>query len=527
MNAAGGLRWVTLVVAAASLVGCAHVGSSEKAYSDGNRGVGEKGYFEGEYAAKTETGKAVKTSAPVKTGYTKTSVAYPTGRVNTSTMNLEKIVPNVVRIGSSYDYKINVTNLTDLELKSVTVSETVPQGFTLEKAVPEASAKSGNALTWNLGNFLPGQTRTITISGVAKSQADVPCCTSVDYDVPALCSTTGVIQPAVALDLEVPASMLVCNRIPVNFTVKNTGDSTLTGVVIQPNVPAGVRMEAGSLNVGTLAAGQSKTVTTYAQAQNLGAASFSGTATAAENVTASAAAKSVSVIKPVFAVTAASDKKEVYIGREVVFNFTAKNTGNASAENAVVDITMSPNVKVTSAANAQVSGRVVRWNVGTMAANASKSFAVTVVPLSAGTVDARIDVMGACSEAASASAKALALGIPALLLEVVDIADPVEVGGMETYRISVTNQGSADATNIKVEAMLEDMEYVSSTGATTAEASGSVITMKALPRLAAQDKATWDVKVRATKSGDLRFKVKMNSDQLGRDVEETESTFVY
>ena len=45
--------------------------------------------------------------------------------------------------------------------------------------------------------------------------------------------------------------------------------------------------------------------------------------------------------------------------------------------------------------------------------------------------------------------------------------------------------------------------------------------------LAPKAKATWEVQVKSIKPGDVRFKVNMNSDQLDRDVEETESTNFY
>jgi hypothetical protein len=41
-------------------------------------------------------------------------------------------------------------------------------------------------------------------------------------------------------------------------------------------------------------------------------------------------------------------------------------------------------------------------------------------------------------------------GIPALLLKVDDINDPVQVGETETYKVYVTNTGSLAADNIKV-----------------------------------------------------------------------------
>ena len=73
------------------------------------------------------------------------------------------------------------------------------------------------------------------------------------------------------------------------------------------------------------------------------------------------------------------------------------------------------------------------------------------------------------------------------------------------------------------------MQYVSSTGPTegSVSADGKTITFAPLPTLAAKAKADWKVIVKALNSGDVRFKVSMIEDCLGRPVEETEATNFY
>jgi len=71
------------------------------------------------------------------------------------------------------------------------------------------------------------------------------------------------------------------------------------------------------------------------------------------------------------------------------------------------------------------------------------------------------------------------------------------------------------------------MEYVSSAGATNGVYADGTITFAPLPELAPKARATWEVVVKAKAVKDVRFRVKMISDQLDRDVEETESTHFY
>ena len=50
----------------------------------------------------------------------------------------------------------------------------------------------------------------------------------------------------------------------------------------------------------------------------------------------------------------------------------------------------------------------------------------------------------------TAQANLNVVGVPALLLEVVDREDPVEVGGEICYEIRVLNQGSATSSNVQI-----------------------------------------------------------------------------
>ena len=119
-------------------------------------------------------------------------------------------------------------------------------------------------------------------------------------------------------------------------------------------------------------------------------------------------------------------------------------------------------------------------------------------------------------------------GIPAVLLEVIDVEDPDEVGTTDTYIITVTNQGSATDTNVRITCELEPaMEYVSSDGPTRATSTGRTITFAPLPTLQPKQKATWRVVVRGIEPGDIRFRVTMITDELTRIVEETEATRFY
>jgi uncharacterized repeat protein (TIGR01451 family) len=119
-------------------------------------------------------------------------------------------------------------------------------------------------------------------------------------------------------------------------------------------------------------------------------------------------------------------------------------------------------------------------------------------------------------------------GIPAVLIELVDLVDPIEIGTNETYEITVLNQGSAILTNVKLVCTLEaGQEFVSGAGASSVQADGRTVTLAALPQLQPKEKAVWQVVVKPLSAGDVRFTTDLTTDQFEKPIRETESTRQY
>ncbi len=171
---------------------------------------------------------------------------------------------------------------------------------------------------------------------------------------------------------------------------------------------------------------------------------------------------------------------------------------------------------------------VVTWKVGDLAPGETKDVTMKLQLDEPGTLFTMATAKAFCAETTSDSCRTELEGIPAVLLEVVDTSDPIEIGGMETYIITVTNQGTTEDTNIVITALLEDtMEYVSSSGPTKATVSGNKVVFDALPVLAKGVDVSWKVNVKAIGEGDVRFRTTMDTDELGRVVLETEATKFY
>lgn len=445
-------------------------------------------------------------------------------------LKVEKMMPAEVQLGKPFDYYITVTNLYDRDLSGVELNEYLADNFKYVSSQPEGKLE-GKMLSWVMPKVKSGQVEKVKVTGIATTSDAITQCATAKYKMPA-CAMTKVVEPKLTITKTATEKITACQKAAIEYTVTNNGTGITKDVKIAEAMPAGLVSETGAskieIPVGNLAPGESKKVVVMAMPKKTGVFASKAIATAAGDLSAESAETKTVVTKPVLEI-AKSGKEEQYLGRQVSYDIKVTNNGDSDAVNTVVEDTMPIGAKLVSASmggTADVS-KVV-WNLGTIAPQASKTVNVVYMPSGIGKVGGQARAMAECAEAVAASAMTDIKGISALLLEVIDVDDPIEVGQNEAYKIIVTNQGSAAATNIAIKAMIEDtMQFVSATGATNGTIADSTISMAPLASLAPKAQAIWHVNVKAIKAGDVRFKVVMNADQLDRDVEETESTHFY
>ena len=488
--------------------------------------------------------KPAPTPAPVRTGdygpshmsydeagkrWVKGSMAFPTGVRQSSGLLLEKIVPAEVSMGQTFDYTYNVINLTDYTISDVQVTDNLSSGFAASKIDPKPTKLDGNMARWSLGDLGPKEKRVIHVAGTASAEGTITTCGTATY-VPILCEPIKVVKPALQLVKKAPADVLTCDVIPMTLTVRNSGSSVLTDVKVTDTMPEGLTSGGKSsftFDAGTLAPGASRDFAFNANASKTGKYVNTAKATAAQGVSAEASSTTV-VHQPVLTI-ACETPAERYIGRPFDVCFTVVNKGDVASAGTVVEITLPAGVTVSSTSAGGVSaGGKITWNVASLAAEGTTKVCATVTASTAGEFAFSASAKGNCAAAVTAACRTRVIGIPAILLEVVDLEDPIEVGKNVTYEIEVTNQGSAPGTNIKLVCTMEDTQsFVSGSGATSVSADGKTITLGNLATLAPKAKAIWRIVVRADKAANVRFKTSLTSDQLTRPVSEDESTNQY
>jgi uncharacterized repeat protein (TIGR01451 family) len=454
---------------------------------------------------------------------------FPTGVSATSVIQLDKKAPSTVVLNKDFSYDLTVTNISKNTVSNVVVTEKLAEGFSFTSATPAATAASG-LLEWNLGTIAPGGSKSITITGKAAAVGSIENCASVKYDMGA-CLAINVVNPAIKLTKTAPETAMLCDPIPMTLTVTNTGVGPAYNVAVTDTLPQGMTTLSGQTGIKyvtpILRQGESKTFNISVKAAKTGKYTNTAMATADGDLSSEASVTTM-VQQPVLTITKTGPEKR-FAGRPVQYTITVANTGDAVAKSAtIMDIVPAGSRFLKASDNGTLQGNNVVWNIGDLNPGAKKTVSVTLVGTQIGQIVNTASITADCAESVVAKAPTEIAGIPAILLEVVDEEDPIEVGSNVTYMIRVTNQGSLEGTNIKIDVQLEDAaEFVSASGATTATANGKSISLAALPRLDPKKQAVWKIVVKANASGDVRFGVNMTSDQIDRPVRETESTNFY
>ena len=214
-------------------------------------------------------------------------------------------------------------------------------------------------------------------------------------------------------------------------------------------------------------------------------------------------------------------------GRPIDAGFTVRNTGTGAVPSGAVRVKLPENAKLV-AEGGILAGDEMTWEFSGLAPKAEKKFCAQINPIAPGRIVFNASAVGSnIKNPVTSFCETKVIGIPAILIDAVDLEDPVEVGHQVTYQVKVTNQGSTEATNVRLVFILPpNEEFVSGDGASPIRSDAGIVT-DPLPVLASKGEAVWRVIVKAREAGDVRFKIELSSDQFQKPIHEEESTLLY
>ncbi len=220
---------------------------------------------------------------------------------------------------------------------------------------------------------------------------------------------------------------------------------------------------------------------------------------------------------------------EVLTGRAAEVCLVVRNTGNATEPKAVVMLPVPEGATVTRASEGcrLAEGRMI-WELPEIGPGKAFRLCAFFTRPDPGVLVFKSSASSVTVPAVTSVCETRVKGLPAILIDAVDLDDPIAVGKEVTYDIKVTNQGTAPGTHVKLVCTLPaSQEYVSGSGPTSVSAQGRTVTTEPLAVLDAKGVVTWRVVVKALSAEDARFVVDLSSDQFEVPIHEEESTLQY
>jgi uncharacterized repeat protein (TIGR01451 family) len=487
--------------------------------------TGRSPYFRGKTGVAEPAPAVAPKAAPVIMAATPAPAAGRPGvpcstPINTGLVQLSKNMPAEATLGEPFTYDLNA--MASGCAMNVVVTDMLPEGTELVSTQPQASV-SGNTLTWNLGNMDAGQSQPIKVTVKPTREGTLASCATIKAD-PRVCAQTVVGKPMLAIDKTGPEVAQLGADVSYTVVVKNTGTAVAKSVVVTDKYPAGLGgVGEKSYPVGDLAPGQSKTITVPLKAAERGRHCNLAVATASNTASVQDDACTL-VVKPGLKLTK-TGTQELFINKQATYTIVAENIGDTELTGVVVTDTPASPMRLISAPGASIAGNVATWNVGSMKSGEKKEFTATVTSPTAGRYCNVANITTSQGLRDTSEACTVWKGVSAVLLEVVDDPDPLQVGESTLYTIRITNQGNSDLIDINTVAQFaKEVTPTSSQGGTV---DGKTVKFPTVARLAAKQSVTYTISAKAAEIGDHRLKVVLTESQLLAPVVEEESTRVY
>jgi uncharacterized repeat protein (TIGR01451 family) len=435
---------------------------------------------------------------------------------------LGKTMPAEASLGSEFTTELTIT--AQGCAANVVVRDTLPTGATYLRSEPAATVE-GNQLVWNIGNMDAGQTLKSSVVLKADKEGTLVNCATVSADA-RVCASVIVGKPVITIDKSGPETAVLGQDVTYNIVVKNTGSAVAKSVVVTDPVPTGMSHNSGkgelTFDVGDLAPGQSKPLAVTFKANQRGKICNAATANSSNAGKVSDDA-CTTVLVPGLKVDKTGTKEQI-LGRNADYEITVSNTGDTTLSNVTVSDLAPVETSIVTAPGATITGNKATWTIASLAPGAKATQSVKLTSKTAGT---HCNTVTASSGALSDTAKACTLwkGIAAVLLEVVDDPDPIQIGENTTYTIRVLNQGFADINNVKIAAVFG--EPITPVSTAQGSVNGKSVSFPVVAKLAAKQTVTYTVTVKGASVGDSRNKITLTADELKSPVVEEESTTVY
>ncbi len=449
-------------------------------------------------------------------------------------LGVEATGPRKVLIGKEADFVVRIRN-SGAPANNVIVTVNIPSYVdvisaqaTSGAARPPAAGERQEPLEWKINRLEEDSEETLNLKLVPRKSTPLDLAVHWTFTPESTQTLVEVQEPKLTMAISGPEEVLYGQSKIYKLTVANPGNGDTENVTVGL-LPIGRAAEsAANHRLGTLKAGESKTIDIELTARQAGAVSIKAQAFA-DNGLRAEAAEQVLVRRANLRIEVAAPKVK-YAGTVGTYRVKVINAGNATGENVQVAAMLPPDAKyVSSNGGGRMDTQLgkVNWTIGTLQPSAERVFEMQCSLDAPGENRMQFVAMADSDLSTAATSTTHVEAIADLKLELRDPQGPIAVGDDTVYEVHVKNRGTKPAEDIELAVFFsEGLEATTVEGGAHDIAPGQVV-FKSLGSLAAGDSAVYRIHARAERAGNLVFRAEMICQSPQMKLAAEEATLFY
>lgn len=444
---------------------------------------------------------------------------------------VEVVGPPSANLQQETTFRIIVRNAMRTQAFGVVVKDILPDTLEYVKSQPEAK-KEGSTLAWDLGEMPIGSEKTMTV--VAKPVK----VGSVEHTATVTCQTGTkarlvVQEPKLKVEQSItPAKPLKGQPVQLRISVSNPGTGAARNVAVVVKVSQGLQDSQGSrvfdqeirrLGPGERMELQPLTLSTVGGGAQTCEISTTSADVATEQPTAKSS-QSIEILEPKLKLTMTGPSQK-YTNTEDIYELNVQNPGTAPARNLKVAVFVPDSKGVRRASRGgflNKDSRKLEWTIDRVEPGESKVLKFEYRVEAMGTYPFSGEIRADSGLMEKQSVTTTVTGVADVDFQVAEKSRIIDVGDSTEYVITVRNQGTKDAVNLLISAILSENLQVTETDGHDGEAAKNPQDAKQtvfpkIDHLPAGQELTLVIRVKAIKAGISSCSVFLHHEDLGSE----------
>ncbi len=444
---------------------------------------------------------------------------------------VEVVGPPSANLQQETTFRIIVRNAMRTQAFGVVVKDILPDTLEYVKSQPEAK-KEGSTLAWDLGEMPIGSEKTMTV--VAKPVK----VGSVEHTATVTCQTGTkarlvVQEPKLKVEQSItPAKPLKGQPVQLRISVSNPGTGAARNVAVVVKVSQGLQDSQGSrvfdqeirrLGPGERMELQPLTLSTVGGGAQTCEISTTSADVATEQPTAKSS-QSIEILEPKLKLTMTGPSQK-YTNTEDIYELNVQNPGTAPARNLKVAVFVPDSKGVRRASRGgflNKDSRKLEWTIDRVEPGESKVLKFEYRVEAMGTYPFSGEIRADSGLMEKQSVTTTVTGVADVDFQVAEKSRIIDVGDSTEYIITVRNQGTKDAVNLLISAILSENLQVTETDGHDGEAAKNPQDAKQtvfpkIDHLPAGQELTLVIRVKAIKAGISSCSVFLHHEDLGSE----------